>query len=579
LSDARTDDGFSKERAELFEALGHPMRLEILRALSESPLGFADLKRKMNVTSSGHLAHHLEKLDGLVRTTPEGLYSLTDEGKEALRIVSVSKESASDKVQNGKRLVISRAVLAGLVAALILLASVAVVQELELTDLWGKQSSQNPPFPITTDFNSSVLQVIGTSLTPVVSQGQNVTVSVEVYNPLEQGIMATADPRGTSLSPCGGPSPVDAEIYLGYYTPNNISEGTPLVLNPEAYCLFSMAFTTVYTFYPHSDMALISSGNDTKNTTEVRGLFSTSGYYTYVLDPTVSAYTAKFQTFAPGTYTTLVSDVWGHVGVCYVQVVQSGYASPLSIGVEGSYINRTTLVYGNASASLPAVEVFPLFITSVANATVHLSLVGARDGVWAKFMPDNLSVGPGGASASLVVAGAVTPGGGVSSDRFTVTVVASDGAGHSSNVSEVLVPVAYVAVLHSDSQIDLRVPGLSVISAFPDTDQVITYGAVFDPLISDYAIGVPLSLLTMSVSLQPLGILVNGSLEPTPSWLRVIIPDQSFNLSAYAPHYFPVGLKLSSAPLGNFTIAIGETVGLHSYVAYINYTVVPTPHL
>jgi DNA-binding transcriptional ArsR family regulator len=331
MSNGKPDEGFSKERAELFEALGHPMRLEILRTLSESPLGFADLKRKVNVTSSGHLTHHLEKLGGLVRTTPEGLYALTDEGKEALRIVSISKESASDKVQNGKKLVISRAVLAGLVAALLLLASVAVIQELELTDLGGKQSSQNQPFPIATDFNSSVLQVIGTPLTPVISQGQNVTVSVEVYNPLEQGIQTIGDPRGTSLNPCGGPSPVDAEIYLGYYTSNNISEGTPLVLNPEAYCLFSIPFTIVYKFYPHSDMAMVSSPtNGTTSTAEVRGLFSASGYYTYVLDPTASVLTARFQTFAPGPYTVLASDVWGHTTVCYfvVQGVGVGVNSP-----------------------------------------------------------------------------------------------------------------------------------------------------------------------------------------------------------------------------------------------------------
>jgi DNA-binding transcriptional ArsR family regulator len=342
LSDGESDDRFSKERVELFEALGHPMRLEILRALSESPLGFADLKRKMDVTSSGHLTHHLEKLDGLLRTTPEGLYALTDEGKEALRIVSISKESASDEAQNGKKLVISRAVLAGLVAALLLLASVAVIQELELMDLGGKQSSQNQPFPIATDFNSSVLQVIGTPLTPVISQGQNVTVSVEVYNPLEQGIQTIGDPRGTSLNPCGGPSPVDAEIYLGYYALNNISEGTPLDLNPEAYCLFSIPFTIVYKFYPHSDLALVSSpANGTTSTAEVRGLFSTSGYYTYVLDPTVSAYTARFQTFAPGTYTVLATDVWGHETLCYfvVQGVGVGVNTPAPqtyFGYDGS---------------------------------------------------------------------------------------------------------------------------------------------------------------------------------------------------------------------------------------------------
>ncbi|MGA1976067.1 MAG: winged helix-turn-helix domain-containing protein [Conexivisphaerales archaeon] len=42
---------FDKSRAELFEALGHPIRIKILHALQDGPLGFADLKRKVGIES------------------------------------------------------------------------------------------------------------------------------------------------------------------------------------------------------------------------------------------------------------------------------------------------------------------------------------------------------------------------------------------------------------------------------------------------------------------------------------------------------------------------------------------------
>ena len=53
-----TQEGNDKERAEVHDALGHNKRIAILRALSEGPLGFADLKRKLGIESSGTIQHH-----------------------------------------------------------------------------------------------------------------------------------------------------------------------------------------------------------------------------------------------------------------------------------------------------------------------------------------------------------------------------------------------------------------------------------------------------------------------------------------------------------------------------------------
>lgn len=93
---------FNSSRAELFEALGHPLRIKILESLSEGTLGFSELKKRAGIESSGHLQFHLSKLNGLVESTPEGSYKLTDDGKEALRILGAMKKTEADVKHDSK---------------------------------------------------------------------------------------------------------------------------------------------------------------------------------------------------------------------------------------------------------------------------------------------------------------------------------------------------------------------------------------------------------------------------------------------------------------------------------------------
>ena len=85
--DVEKDAEFNRTRAELFEAIGHQTRIRMLEAISQEPLTFSGLKKRVGIESSGHLSFHLEKLSGLIRSTPEGTYALTDDGREALRLI------------------------------------------------------------------------------------------------------------------------------------------------------------------------------------------------------------------------------------------------------------------------------------------------------------------------------------------------------------------------------------------------------------------------------------------------------------------------------------------------------------
>jgi DNA-binding transcriptional ArsR family regulator len=73
-----------EDSAELFEAISHPERIKILKILEKKPTSFASLKRELGIESSGNLDFHLKKLGKLVTVLEDGLYGLTEAGKEAL---------------------------------------------------------------------------------------------------------------------------------------------------------------------------------------------------------------------------------------------------------------------------------------------------------------------------------------------------------------------------------------------------------------------------------------------------------------------------------------------------------------
>ncbi|MFW9931982.1 MAG: ArsR/SmtB family transcription factor [Candidatus Thorarchaeota archaeon] len=74
---------------ELFEAISHPMRVDILKILATKPTRFADLKRRLKIKSSGLLDFHLKKMDGLLTNDKDGNYALNEQGYAALQAVDV----------------------------------------------------------------------------------------------------------------------------------------------------------------------------------------------------------------------------------------------------------------------------------------------------------------------------------------------------------------------------------------------------------------------------------------------------------------------------------------------------------
>jgi len=126
VSESESSSEESLARAELFEALGHPIRVKILKSLEQGGLGFSELKRKSGVKSNGHLEFHLGKLRGLVSTTEAGDYVLTDDGMEALRFLRVKTPEFAGTSEM-KPLNLRNAAVAALIVGLLVSGSVIIV--------------------------------------------------------------------------------------------------------------------------------------------------------------------------------------------------------------------------------------------------------------------------------------------------------------------------------------------------------------------------------------------------------------------------------------------------------------------
>ncbi len=89
-----------KSEASLFEAISHDTRIRALFLLRNTALGFSKVKHELGIKSSGNLQHHLGKL-GILIELNEGLYTLSDHGREAIMAIEAVR-SMQNRKQSGR---------------------------------------------------------------------------------------------------------------------------------------------------------------------------------------------------------------------------------------------------------------------------------------------------------------------------------------------------------------------------------------------------------------------------------------------------------------------------------------------
>ena len=111
---------------------------------------------------------HLGKLSGLVSTTSEGVYALTDDGREAIRVLNTTTGSgeiaAKARAPPYKR---TKPLLAVLLVALVVLAGIAVYQEQQIAGLNGELKTETSTSG-STNASSSICFGFGFSCDPLV---------------------------------------------------------------------------------------------------------------------------------------------------------------------------------------------------------------------------------------------------------------------------------------------------------------------------------------------------------------------------------------------------------------------------
>lgn len=199
--------------AEIFDALAHPTRISILKALQEENLTFADLKRKMKIESSGHLQHHLSKLGYLIKTDERGRYCLSEHGKDALFVVQTVEEEA----KSGERTVYvnsfrKRVILSALI---VLLAMASLASSLYLWAFVAAQGQYSYDVakgsPLVEDANSRIGCIDFEEL-PV---GQSFSFTAMVFSTLNpQNVTYACKNYGTFYAP--PPTITDTYYCVGF---------------------------------------------------------------------------------------------------------------------------------------------------------------------------------------------------------------------------------------------------------------------------------------------------------------------------------------------------------------------------
>jgi DNA-binding transcriptional ArsR family regulator len=383
MAEDNQQNGFNKDRAELFEALGHPTRLRILQALSESPLGFSDLKKKAGIDSNGLLSFHLGKLDCLVKSSPEGSYVLTDEGKEAFRIVS-AKDFGNPPLRKKRALrplqIITVAVIVALAFSVYLNFTLQNYNQQQTTALntmdqnYSSLSqnyhtlSQNYSL-LTVNYNdllslleslnitdslpsniSAVNSSNGLNLTMgmpdmTIKSGQNIDIVIYESNTLNATNTINASSNWSSfitpfyeyypvgIAP-GSSLPVGLAIFKGYYAVSNISNAESLdFIQPGMYSGFALPKVDSYVFQPLSVVASIFTeppetyvngtlvSNPPYSISLMKNELITSGYWTDSNPNDYLGQDALFHNFEPGVYTVAGGDEWGQLILLHFMVI------------------------------------------------------------------------------------------------------------------------------------------------------------------------------------------------------------------------------------------------------------------
>ncbi len=201
---------------------------------------------------------------------------------------------------------------------------------------------------------------------------------------------------------------------------------------------------------------------------------------------------------------------------------------------------------------------------------VNMSALSVQPGIWVKFTPPYIrNVGPKGASTTLLIAGATTfPLLGSNNYNISLFIDAMGAKGLSGETFLPVVPTVPVQVLHAPGPIHSLIEAKHVLTVLTtgqtSSSGSAVYGVVYDPISASAS-------KSLSVNMTVSGILENGKIQPVPSWLKIYLPQQTFQLVPEEPSYFGFSATFASdAPSGHYTLVLKETINGEVFNGYFD---------
>ena len=227
----------------IFTALKHPIRRNILRQLSTTPVSYTELLNSLGV-ENGLLNYHLDSMRELIRKNEDGTYSLSEFGKAGLNLIQRVEEpitkSTDIHLQRQSLLikVLSIAIIVILSFSTWSLYSSNQVLKMELGDQKNKVAVLQSTIQKLTTRNISYKIIFSKASYRV---GDTINATLSIINPTNQTIIVVPPTKIVYSGSYEGESVIIERTVLLSYAFSNFT-GVE-VLPEHAFDVWTMTFT------------------------------------------------------------------------------------------------------------------------------------------------------------------------------------------------------------------------------------------------------------------------------------------------------------------------------------------------
>jgi hypothetical protein len=275
--------------------------------------------------------------------------------------------------------------------------------------------------------------------------------------------------------------------------------------------------------------------------------------------------------FAVVTAAALIATVGVEtIGGQTVTSTSSSGAARVVLGTPTSHFVTDT--FGTVTDKWVLYQVIPVTVYGPTSTTFSLSTPNLPSQTWVHFGSSSVVTSATGTDTTITIMGAIaSPGPGQSQD---FTVQASDSAMTVNSTIQVATgsegsPLMVLSGSPSEQLLPSTVDGLPSNASTP-----VSIPMVYDPSSPSTEPS------TLAVSLDVLGIVVNGSVESVPSSMSFDFSNATFTLGQYQPAFISihesntVDLSVASPPQ-QYVVAIGETVNGVQSTQDVTMTIAP----